>query len=636
MCGITGVWFRGGEKDVSSALRLMNQVIIHRGPDAGGIWVSPEQTGLGFGHRRLSILDLSPEGAQPKASQSGNFVITFNGEIYNFKELRSDLESRGVRFRGHSDTEVLLAGFEAWGIQKTVERAVGMFAFGVWDVQKRTLTLARDRIGEKPLYYANTPDGFVFGSELRSLKQCPGFSFSVSPESVGWYLRYGYVPAPLSIYQGVKKLLPGTIIEIRDAGHFVSEPIPYWSAIDACLRGAQLPYPGSFQDGVKELDKLLTSVIENQMLSDVPLGAFLSGGIDSSIVVALMQKISRQPVRTFSIGFDEQGYNEAPYAKAVAHHLGTNHTELYIKGSDALAVVPMLSRTFDEPFSDSSQIPTYLVSKLAKSQVTVALSGDGGDESFAGYTRYHVADRLIRSFARVPKPIASPLGGFIERKSRILAALSGQRQSKWLKLGATLKASGWEKIYDEMLVTWPSSRFPSSLNIPTVCELRGIQTTLNKIAVENPILASQILDLQTYLPDDIMVKVDRSAMAVSLESRAPFLDHRVVEFGASLPIEMKVRNGQGKAIVRELLYQYVPRTMVDRPKMGFGIPIGDWLKGPLRTWCGDLLNSKDLRNDIGVDWSDIRSIWASGDENVIVNQYRIWNAVILADWLNHQ
>lgn len=633
MCGISGVWYRDGQFDVEQALNLMNNTILHRGPDAGGVWLSKSTPGLGFGHRRLSILDLSPEGAQPKTSQRGRFVITFNGEIYNFLELRKDLESKGVQFKGRSDTEVLLAGFETWGIKETLTRSVGMFAMGVWDRETNTLTLARDRIGEKPLYYASTNSGFVFASELRALRVCPKFDWTISRESIGWYLKYGYIPAPLSIFVEAKKLLPGTYIEIKEAGKSIGEPVPYWSATHAYDVGERNPFRGSFDDTVNHLDDLLGSVIRNQMLSDVPIGAFLSGGVDSSTVTAIMQKHSSQPIKTFSIGFEDQAYNEAHHAAQVAKHLGTSHTELYVSGDDALAVIPKLASIFDEPFSDSSQIPTYLVSKLARSQVTVALSGDGGDEAFAGYTRYLIAAQILKYQRYFPKQLSNSLGSLISRHSSFLAKVSGQRETKWSKLGATLQSSGWTETYERMITIWGDREIRTSAASSNLQALRGMDNLLNALAQIAPVRAAQLLDIHTYLPDDIMVKVDRSAMAVSLESRAPFLDHRIIEFAASLPSEFKSNGRNGKRVLKELLYRYVPHELVDRPKMGFGIPIDQWLQGPLKGWINDLLTSRSSHEILGDHRLKIAKEWEAYLKQGKGNRYGIWSTAILCDWV---
>jgi asparagine synthase (glutamine-hydrolysing) len=636
MCGITGVWYRQGHSDVAKALNLMNNTILHRGPDAGGVWCSESTPGLGFGHRRLSILDLSPEGAQPKKSQSGRFVITFNGEIYNFLELRKTLEAKGVQFNGRSDTEVLLAGFEIWGIKETLTRSIGMFAMGIWDRETKVLTLARDRIGEKPIYYASTSAGFVFGSELRTLTACHRFAWTISSESIAWYLKYGYIPAPLSIYAEAKKLLPGTVIEISDAGRSMSDPIAYWSAVDAFQKGSQNPFLGSFDDAVNQLDDLLTKVIRNQMLSDVPLGAFLSGGVDSSTVTAIMQKTSSTPIRTFSIGFEDKAYNEAPFAAKVAKYLGTNHTELYVSGQDALAVVPKIATMFDEPFSDSSQIPTYLVSKLARSQVTVALSGDGGDEAFAGYTRYQVSAQIFKYLKYMPNPVSQRLGKLIATHTSFLSKVSGQRESKWTKLGATLQASGWTDRYEQMIKVWSIGELPNSADVSNLQVLRGLDDLIVSLASIDPVRTAQLLDIHTYLPDDIMVKVDRAAMAVSLESRAPFLDHRVIEFGASLPLNFKSQGQDGKRVLKQLLYKYVPKELVNRPKMGFGIPINDWLRGPAAKWAADSIHSNEL-SEIDDNFGEIaRNQWRSFKNLGASNSYQIWALAILGNWLESQ
>jgi len=634
LCGITGVWFRSNGANIADIIHAMNSVLEHRGPDSGDVWFD-KHAGLALGHRRLSILDLSQEAAQPKTSVNGRFVITFNGEIYNFLELRSRLESLGASFRGRSDTEVLLAGFEAWGIKQTLTQAIGMFAMAVWDKDFGVLTLARDRIGEKPLYYGKSSECFVFGSELRALKKCPEFKYSVSQESIAYYFRYGYVPAPLSIYDQAKKLLPGCYLEVRDGGQTISDPIQYWSPFDNHIAGPEKAFSGGLHESIEQLDELLGNVVKNQMLSDVPLGAFLSGGIDSSIVVAMMQKNSSRKIKTFSIGFHDKTYDEAPYAAQVAKHLGTDHTELYVTAHDALSIVPMLAKMFDEPFSDSSQIPTYLVSKLARSHVTVALSGDGGDESFAGYPRYIAASKLTKIGRRFPPGLLPAIGRLTTANANIMSRFTSQRASKIAKLGMAIRQTGWRQIYDESVAVGPKEGVVGSSVVEDLIALRKLEPKVLKIAQKDPVAAGQILDLLTYLPDDIMVKVDRATMHVSLESRAPFLDHRVVEFAAALPTTFKVQGNSSKVILKLLLERYLPRHLFERPKMGFSIPVGGWLRGPLRDWAQDTLYGALKSSDFGINWQVILAKWKEHEIGKRNHETLLWNALVIADWIDH-
>jgi len=644
MCGIVGFLGEapGPGPSGDATLRVMTDALRHRGPDDAGHW-HDEDAAIWLGQRRLSIIDLSPAGHQPMLSANGRFVIVFNGEIYNYLDLRRELdERRTCPWRGHSDTETLLAGFECWGIRRTLERVVGMFAFGVWDRAERTLTLARDRIGEKPLYYGRQGRVLLFGSELKALRAHPAFSATIDRDALALLLRYNYIPTPHSIYQGIRKLEPGTMLSHAMRGPD-STPEPYWSAREAVERSRATPFTGTPAEAVDALETLLKDAIGKQMIADVPLGAFLSGGVDSSTIVALMQAQSSRPVRTFSIGFHEPGFNEAEHAKAVAQHLKTDHTELYVTPAEMLAVVPRLPTLYDEPFADSSQIPTFLVSQIARRNVTVSLSGDAGDELFGGYERYRWVDDIWQRARRVPHPLrvamarsikAMPSGGWAGVCSALDTMVPkrfrfAHPEDKLRKLSDILTKRTPEAIYHQLVSHWPS---PASV----VLGSREPQTIISDPArwpdFGNLTHEMMYLDLVTYLPDDILVKVDRAAMSVSLETRVPFLDHRVVEFAWRLPIEYKVKDGVGKRVLRKVLYRHVPETLIERPKMGFGVPIDAWLRGPLRDWAESLLDESRLRSEGYFDPVPIRQRWRehlSGTRNW---QYHLWDVLMFQAW----
>ncbi|MBV8908747.1 MAG: asparagine synthase (glutamine-hydrolyzing), partial [Sphingomonas sp.] len=594
----------GAHADAETVTR-MTRALAHRGPDDDGIWVDRE-AGLALGHRRLSIIDLSPAGHQPMLSVSGRYVLTYNGEIYNYEDLRRELAQAGhcPEWRGHSDTEVMLAGFDFWGIKATLERAIGMFGIAVWDRQERALTLARDRLGEKPLYYGRQRPGgpFLFGSELKALLQHPEFDAEVDREALSLLLRYLAVPEPLSIYRGIAKLLPGTMLTVREGCEPVTDT--YWSGAEIAQAGIANPIELTAEAAADELEAVLDRAVGRQMVSDVPLGAFLSGGVDSSTVVAIMQKLSPRPVKTFTVGFAEEGYNEAPHAKAVARHLGTDHTELYVSPAQAMEVIPKLPTMYDEPFADSSQIPTHLISALARQHVTVALSGDGGDELFGGYERYRLTAGLWEKIARVPKsmraaastaltavpaPAWNRLGGWLPASVRM------QRLGEKLHKGASmLTSSSADELYDQMLSLW---RDPTALVVgapPSVAQPLPVSPGLDGIAGAERMMAQDMLG---YLSNDILAKVDRAAMAVSLETRVPLLDPEVVEFAWRLPLDLKLRRGTTKWLLRQVLYRHVPRALIERPKMGFGVPLDAWLCGPLRDWAEALLDERRLREE---------------------------------------
>jgi asparagine synthase (glutamine-hydrolysing) len=644
MCGITGILARPEVKSLEYSVGRMTDALYHRGPDDTGIWVE-RAAGIALGHRRLSILDLSTAGHQPMVSAGGRYVIAFNGEIYNHFELRQAPResSHGLVWRGHSDTETLLAAFEYWGVEETLRRAVGMFAIALWDCRDRVLTLARDRMGEKPLYYGWQGDTFLFGSELKALKAHPAFLASIDRGALALLLRHNYVPAPYSIYEGIFKLPAGTCLQLGE-GQRHAEPEPYWSLAEVAERGIANPFTGFDEDALTELEQHLGKAVRGQMLSDVPLGALLSGGIDSSIISAVMQANSQQPVRTFTIGFDERDYDEATHGRAVAKHLGTDHTELRLSGNDALALVPEMPTMYDEPFADSSQLPTHLVMKLARQHVTVALSGDGGDETFGGYNRYIHVPRVWKRTGWMPQLMRSSLGAgltalpsdMINRFAGPLARRIGVAQpgDKAHKLGRRLHdMSSMDDLYVSLVSEWPQSgnivlggQMPANL-----LQERGRWPKL-----ADPVARMMALDGLTYLPDDILVKVDRAAMAVSLETRAPFLDHRLVEFAWTLPMHMKIRDGSGKWLLRRLLDRYLPRALMERPKMGFGIPLDQWLRGPLREWAEELLNEDRLKMEGYLNPVPIRQAWndhISGKSNY---GYRLWSVLMFQAWLEQQ
>jgi asparagine synthase (glutamine-hydrolysing) len=604
MCGLAG-FFRTTDstsEESERAIQRMIEPIRHRGPDDSGTWCDPA-TGIAFGFRRLAILDLSALGHQPMQSASGRYTIIFNGEIYNFLKIRAELERDGMRFRSSSDTEVILGAFERWGVDAAVPRLLGMFAIAVWDREMRCLSLVRDQLGIKPMFvYAK--DGLVsFGSELKALRAGPAFDTEIDIEGLSGFLRYLYVPAPRTIYRHAVKLPPGHILTIRNPKEPLPAPVPYWSAADAARRGHSDPFLGSDEEAIEELDSLLSDAIRLQMQSDVPLGAMLSGGIDSSTIAAMMQASSATPIQTFSIGFDSGQYNEAHHAAAVAKYLGTNHTELMLTGEDALKVVPRLPEMFDEPFADASQIPTFLVCELARSKVTVALAGDGGDEVFAGYHRYLEGEKILNWMRRVPQSArqlaAAGIGavspGVWDRAlggaSRMLRQPVRRAGDKMYKIGKLLEADSESSMYRSLLSAWQN---PEELVVNGSSAEGQVDAILRSGQPAELMDRMMLADQVTYLPDDLLAKTDRASMAVSLEVRVPLIDQRVVEFGWRLPRALKYRDGEGKWILRQVLHRHIPRALVNRPKMGFSPPVEHWLRGPLKGWAEDLLFSTSL------------------------------------------
>ena len=647
MCGITGFWqVAADEAELHALAKRMSDCLRHRGPDDEGTWVD-SALGVGLGFRRLAILDLTPDGHQPMLSASGRFVMIFNGEVYNYTRFRPELESLGHRFHSRSDTEVMLAAFEQWGVAAAVQRFIGMFAIAVWDQKDKALHLIRDRLGIKPVYYGWSKGALLFGSELKALRAHPSFEAEIDRDSLALFLRHNYVPTPNTIYRSFRKLPAGTILTLHNAGDSGATPQAYWSARDVVEAGVREPFVGSPEAAAEELEALLSDAVALRMIADVPLGAFLSGGIDSSTVVALMQAQSNQPVRTFTIGFHEDEYDEAADARDVARHLETDHTELYLTASEAQQVIPQLPEMFDEPFADSSQIPTYLVSRLARQEVTVSLSGDGGDELFGGYNRYFWGRELWGRISPFPTWLRGAGAGALRAlrpetwngAARVLrpvlphALREKQVGDKLHKLAGVLGAQSPEALYLDLVSHWPKPAdvVTHGAEAPTALTDPGRWARLPDFTQR-----MMYLDLVSYLPDDILTKVDRASMAVSLEARVPMLDHRVVEFAWRLPLEYKVRGNSGKHILRQVLYRHVPRALVERPKMGFGIPIDSWLRGPLRAWAEDLLDEHQLRRQGYLRPDPIRQKWnehLSGARNW---QYLLWDILMFQAWLQRQ
>lgn len=645
MCGIGGYFSpidAAHSGDV--VLTAMGEAMSHRGPDDAGIWNDPA-AGIGFTHRRLAIVDTSPAGHQPMKSSNARYVIVYNGEIYNHMDLRHDLASAGHHFNwvGHSDTETLLAAIQTWGLEASLQRCIGMFALALWDRQAKTLTLARDRMGEKPLYYgwqgSGTERTLLFSSELKVLKAHPSFTATVDRSALALYLRHNYVPAPYSIYQGIQKLEPGHIVDITANGN-VTPPRAFWSLAEVAAKGMADPLKLSDTEMTDTLEVALSQAVGRQMMADVPLGAFLSGGVDSSAIVALMQAQSTKPIRTFTIGFTEAAYDEAIYARAVADHLHTHHEQVIVSGQQALDVIPRLPTLYDEPFADSSQIPTYLVSQMARQHVTVALSGDAGDELFCGYNRYAFTRNLWSKLSRVPTPLRNAAAAAIQGVSPqywdgILAPFlmimpSSKRLAnvgdKLHKGAGILAANDIDQLYEGLISQWPE---PASV-LASGREPEGRQDLSHFPDTER----MMVRDGLGYLPDDILVKVDRAAMGVSLETRVPMLDHTIAELAWRIPMHQKVRGNETKWALRQVLYRHVPRSLIERPKTGFGVPLQAWLRGPLRDWAEALLDEQRLRNEGYFVPGVVRQKWTehvSGRRNW---SYQLWGILMFQAWLD--
>lgn len=643
MCGITGYWSAGSINNADRVINKMTDAIIHRGPDSDGHWIDAD-AGIALGHRRLAIIDLSSAGHQPMVSSSGRYLLTYNGEIYNHLDIRKELESSGATsWRGHSDTETLLAAVEKWGVDGALAKLNGMFAFALWDRKLRQLFIARDRLGEKPLYYGKTGGIFVFGSELKAITCFPGWAGDVDRNVLASFLRHNYVPGSHSIYKGISKLPAAHYVVVSESGSTVSDPICYWDLRQKAADGSRNRFSGSDEEAVDALEGLLSDAVRMRMASDVPLGAFLSGGYDSTTIVALMQKLAPSPVQTFSIGFAEKEYNEAEHAKRVATHLGTNHTELYVTSEDALATIPQLSSIWDEPFADSSQIPTLMVSKLARQKVTVSLSGDGGDELFCGYHRYSQGYNMWKLIGVFPAPVrqfmsaalrktpAKPIEAImplLPRRYRVTALAD-----RLLKLADVIQTRNGPEFYRSLVSHFkdPESIVLGAVEPASAFESHGSETASADFREQ-----MMVLDLLNYLPDDILTKVDRASMAVSLESRVPMLDHRLVEFAQTLPMNLKIRNGESKWILRQLLYRHVPRQMMDRPKMGFAVPIEYWLGGPLRSWAGDLLSPDRLAREGFFDVGKVTQMWSEHISGKRRWHSHLWDILMFQSWLEAQ
>lgn len=661
MCGIAGIFAPESTENLTTSVLAMTVALRHRGPDDAGTWEDTHAT-IALGHRRLSIIDISAAGHQPMKSASGRFVIAFNGEVYNHLELRAELADAGAAplWRGHSDTETLLACFDQWGIEATLHKSVGMFAAAVWDHKDHSLMLARDRFGEKPLYYGWVAGRLVFASELKALRALEGFTNDVSRDALAQYMRCMYVPAPWSIYTGIFKLEPGCLLVVRRRPPRTAPSDPlrapnsyesmtmtrWWSLADVVEKGARNQITDENQ-AIEQLEASLTRAVKQQSLADVPLGAFLSGGVDSSTIVALMQGQTSRPIRTFTIGFNERAFDESEHAKAVASHLGTAHAEFIVSATETTGLVTDLPRMFDEPFADSSQIPTYLVSRAARQHVTVALSGDGGDELFGGYNRYFWGPAVWDRVGWLPYAMRRTLGSAITAISPeqwdgfgdVVNRLSGRGRrlmrvgDKAHKLASRLRSvRRREDLYVSLVSEWQAKDVLSGGFSGTAMPYLLSDSVPPAAAVDER-SRMMYLDSMTYLPDDILCKVDRAAMAVSLETRVPFLDHRVAELAWRLPLSMKIRGNQGKWILRQLLYRHVPRRLIERPKAGFGIPVGEWLRGPLRSWGEDLLDESRLSREGFFQPDVIRAAWEQHLSGRHDWTARLWGVLMFQAWL---
>lgn len=652
MCGIVG-YCQSDRHDFQRITSSMADAVEHRGPDDSGVWWD-ESVGIAFGFRRLAILDLTPEGRQPMHSQSGRYVIVFNGEIYNFLDLKTELVRKGNRFRGGSDTEVILAAFETWGVEKSVLKFNGMFAFAVWDSKEQELFLVRDRIGKKPLFYGWCNGCFFFSSELKAIRRHPKFVPEVDRGALRQYMQRGYIPFPLSIYRYIYKLIPGSYLKISKDGltrrptNFTpylcgaggNGPVPYWDLMEAAIKSQANPFQGDENEAVEELEKLLCDATKKRMIADVPLGAFLSGGIDSSLIVAIMQSKHRDPVKTFTIGFDEADYNEAQFARKIAEYLKTDHTEFYLTSDEGLQIVPLLPNMFDEPLADASQIPSFLVSRLSRRDVTVALCGDGGDELFVGYNRYIWPQQILFRLGLMPQYLRRTLsrmglGLSPSRRNQLAGILAkftphairprrpGESLEKLLRI---ISAQDADDLYASLTTYWPAD-----------CVL-GEESSRPQYSMENMqmlsdfLMRSMFLDLGGYLPEDLLAKVDRASMAASLEVRAPLLDYRIIEFAASIPSLIRAKNGEKKYLLRSLLSRYIPRELFERPKMGFSVPIGRWLHGPLKGWAEDLLDESRLKAEGFFDQELVSSRWEEQLRGVRNWQNELWTVLSFQAW----
>lgn len=651
MCGFAGLLNPLSDKSLDwykDRTDKMTNAIHHRGPDDGSMWLDAEQ-GISLGFRRLSILDLSEQGRQPMQSACGRYILVFNGEIYNHAEIKSEILESGkfsYAFRGRSDTEVLLAGITVWGFEKTLQKTNGMFAIALWDKELRSLFLSRDRLGEKPLYYGWVGQTFAFASELKSLKALPEFTNPIDKKAVSLFFRHNCIPAPYSAYEKIWKLPPGSFLQVRTKQTEISHPQKYWSAQTICAEKSQTPFQGSIEEAEISLHSLLKEAVKMRMEADVPLGAFLSGGIDSSLIVSLMQSQSIRPIQTFTIGFEEAAFNESLFAKKIANHLKTEHTELTVTAKEAQSVIPLLPNMYDEPFADPSQIPTYLVSKLAREKVTVSLSGDGGDELFAGYNRYLWGKSFWQRFGELKPQFKNQLA-FLLNSVRpkywdtIFHAMEKllPKKMRWAapgeKIQKLVEVLGVKNTHELYVALTSHFNPPGAITLNQEQHPTQITDETYWPSLEEGIERMMYFDLVTYLPDDILVKVDRASMAVSLEGRMPLLDHRVVELAWSFPLEFKLRNGTGKFLLKKVLDHYIPAELIERPKMGFSVPVGDWIRGPLRPWAESLLSEARLRQEGFLNAKAVREKWdqhLSGDRNW---QHQLWDILLFQAWLNN-
>lgn len=638
MCGIAGFLdFSASTSEVVAheRIRAMSDALTHRGPDGFGTWIDPE-AGIALGHRRLAVIDLSEAGHQPMESDTGRYLISYNGEVYNFLELRSELQASGRVFHSGSDTEVMLAAICEWGLLEALKRFIGMFAFSLWDRETRTLTLVRDRMGVKPLYWTISKGHVLFGSELKALMTHQAWLGHIDVNALTGFLRYSYIPSPATAFEGVRQVEPGCIVRIGPDGNAKTEV--YWNAREQLLKAAALPFVGTDEEAVDQLEELLRRSVKARMIADVPLGAFLSGGVDSSMVVALMQAQSDRPIQSFSIGFEENGYDEAPYARAVARHLGTDHTEVYFSGKDALDAVSSIPDWFDEPFADPSQLPTYLVSRIARANVTVALSGDGGDELFAGYPRYDYTEALwnrIRCMPRFARTgLAAAIGAtpepWLDRAAALLPSVRrlSSPGRKLHRAAALLSIEAADEVHRRLAEVWTEADrltgVTGGLRLPKDLDLAS--------RVPSFLARMRYYDMRTYLADDILTKVDRTSMAISLEAREPLLDHRIVEFALGLPDHLLKRDGRSKWLLCAVLDRYVPRRLFERPKMGFSIPTGAWLRGPLRAWAESLIAPERLREEGLLDPQEIGRLWAEHQAGTANRETILWNVLMLQAW----
>ncbi len=651
MCGISGILLCDGDVRPEAFRALasrMTDTLVHRGPDDGQVWVDA-RAGVALGQRRLSIIDLSTAGRQPMASASGRYMITYNGEIYNFRELAEDLRALGHGFRGHSDTEVLLAAISEWGVEEALRRANGMFAFALWDRETRSLTLARDRLGKKPLYFGWCGKSFLFGSELKCLRVHPDFDDEIDRDALGLLVQHQWIPAPYSIYRRIRKLPAGSLLTLRAEGApGYPTPESYWSLEDAAQRGERAAFPGSEEEAVEELDSLLRDAVKRRMIADVDLGALLSGGIDSTTVVAMMQAQSSRPIRTFAIGFNDPKFNEADHAKAIADFLGTDHTELYISPDDGLDLIPRLCTVYDEPFADPSQIPTLMVSELARREVTVALSGDGGDEVFGGYPRYAQTPKKWNRLRRYPRAMRRGVAAAarcLERGTWNVLAASGPKARRslgpWQRFPSKLRRRTAHIGAESAVDLFAGMRVACQRASEFVLGARTAQTVLSAPAgwpdFAEPRKTMMYLDMMSYLPDDILVKVDRASMAASLEVRSPLLDYRVVEFAWTLPLHLRMGGAKGgKRILRQVLARYVHRGLTDRPKQGFSVPISSWLCGPMRDWAEDLLGERRLLVDGFFHVEAVRRTWQQHLAGWCDNRDLLWSVLMFQTWYDAQ